>query len=110
LNESINYYKEYTKLFGKYPYKSFSVVENFFATGFGMPGYTLLSNKLMVMPWVTLSPGSLAHEFVHNWWGNSVFTDNNAGNWCEALTTFSTNYYYNIITGNKRMNSTARKH
>ncbi len=102
LNESINYYKEYTKLFGKYPYKSFSVVENFFATGFGMPGYTLLSNKLMVMPWVTLSPGSLAHEFVHNWWGNSVFTDNNAGNWCEALTTFSTNYYYNIITGNKK--------
>lgn len=102
LDESIKYYDEYTKLFGKYPYKSFKIVENFFATGFGMPGYTLLSNRLMAMPWVTLSPGSLAHEFVHNWWGNSVFVDYSTGNWCEALTTYSTNYYYNIITGNQK--------
>lgn len=52
------------------------------------------------MPWVTLAPGSLAHEFVHNWWGNSVFVNYEEGNWCEALTTFSTNYYYNILTEN----------
>ncbi|MBX3043630.1 MAG: ChaN family lipoprotein [Candidatus Kapabacteria bacterium] len=96
---SKSYYDEYTKLFGKYPYKSFIIAENFFPTGFGMPGYTLLSSRLTAMPWVTLSPGSLAHEFVHNWWGNSVFTDNESGNWCEALTTFSTNYYFNIISG-----------
>ncbi len=101
LNSSIEYYKIYTKLFGDYPFSSFSIVENFFATGFGMPGYTLLSGKLLAMPWVTLSPGSLAHEFVHNWWGNSVYVDYNGGNWCEALTTFSANYYYNIATGNK---------
>lgn len=94
------YYDFYTDLFGPYPYKSFHVVENFFASGFGMPGYTLLSGRLMAMPWVTLSPGSLAHEFVHNWWGNSVFVDYESGNWCEALTTFSTNYYYNELTGN----------
>ncbi|MCX6156294.1 MAG: ChaN family lipoprotein [Candidatus Kapabacteria bacterium] len=102
LDASIDYYKYYTKLFGKYPYKDFSIVENFFATGFGMPGYTLLSGKLMVMPWVTLSPGSLAHEFVHNWWGNSCFVDYQSGNWCEALTSFSSNYYYNIITKNEK--------
>jgi uncharacterized iron-regulated protein len=102
LDESIKYYDIYTKLFGKYPYNSFSIAENFFATGFGMPGYTLLSNKLMAMPWVTLSPGSLAHEFVHNWWGNSVFVENSTGNWCEALTTFSTNYYYSIINNNTK--------
>jgi hypothetical protein len=101
LNSSIEYYKIYTKLFGDYPFKIFSIVENFFATGFGMPGYTLLSGKLLAMPWVTLSPGSLAHEFVHNWWGNSVYVDYNGGNWCEALTTFSANYYYNIATDNK---------
>jgi len=100
LNESIEYYKLYTNLFGKYPYNSFNIVENFFATGFGMPGYTLLSNRLTAMPWVLLSPGSLAHEFVHNWWGNSVFVDYNMGNWCEALTTFSTNYYYNTLASN----------
>jgi hypothetical protein len=75
------------------------LVDNFFATGFGMPGYTLLSGKLLQMPWVVLSPGSLAHEFVHNWWGNSVYVKPNSGNWCEALTTFSSNYYHNVLTG-----------
>lgn len=100
LDACIDYYKTYTSLFGPYPYSSFIVVENFFATGFGMPNYTLLSNQLMKMPWVTLTPGALAHEFVHNWWGNSVFVNPDRENWCEALTTFSTNYYYNVITGN----------
>jgi len=102
LDASINYYKLYTNLFGQYPYHSFSIVDNFFATGFGMPGYTLLSGKLLNMPWVLLSPGSLAHEFVHNWWGNSVYTDYEKGNWCEALTTFSANYYYNVLTNNEQ--------
>ncbi len=101
LTASKEYYDLYTKLFGPYPYKAFHIVENFFASGFGMPGYTLLSGRLMAMPWVTLSPGSLAHEFVHNWWGNSVFVDYESGNWCEALTTFSTNYYYNILKGDE---------
>ncbi|MFH1051919.1 MAG: ChaN family lipoprotein [bacterium] len=99
LKSMIDYYKYYTKLFGKYPYSNFSLVDNFFATGFGMPGYTLLSGKLLDMPWVVLSPGSLAHEFVHNWWGNSVYVNNKSGNWCEALTTFCSNYYYNVLVG-----------
>jgi uncharacterized iron-regulated protein len=101
LTESIKYYDYYTKLLGPYPYSSFSIVENFFATGFGMPAYTLLSNKLMALPWVLFTPGSLAHEFVHNWWGNSVYTTYDKGNWCEALTSYSTNYYYNVITNNQ---------
>ncbi len=101
LKASIEYYDLYTSLFGPYPFDAFRIVENFFDTGFGMPGYTLLSGRLLQMPWVTLSPGSLAHEFVHNWWGNSVFVDYDQGNWCEALTTFSTNYYYHVLTGNE---------
>ncbi len=101
LDACINYYDIYSKLLGPYPYSTFSIVENFFATGFGMPGYTLLSNRLMALPWVVLSPGSLAHEFVHNWWGNSVYTSYDKGNWCEALTTFSANYYYNVATDNE---------
>ncbi len=100
LNAIIDYYKFYTELFGKYPYSSFSLVENFFATGFGMPGYTLISGLLIKMPWVLLSPGSLAHEFVHNWWGNSVYIKDD-NNWCEGLTTFSANYYYNELIKNE---------
>ncbi len=102
LNAMVEYYDIYTKLFGDYPFKSFTIVENFFPTGFGMPGYTLLSGRLLTMPFVTLSPGSLAHEFVHNWWGNSVYVDYEKGNWCEALTTFSANYYYNVIKNKEK--------
>lgn len=102
LDAVIEHYKIYTDLFGDYPFNEFSIVENFFATGFGMPGYTLLSGKLLAMPYVTLSPGSLAHEFVHNWWGNSVYVDYEKGNWCEALTTFCSNYYYNVYKGNTK--------
>jgi uncharacterized iron-regulated protein len=101
LDATMKYYDIYTKLLGPYPYSNFSIVENFFATGFGMPAYTLLSNRLMAMPWIILTPGSLAHEFVHNWWGNSVYTSYKKGNWCEALTTFSANYYYNVVTDNQ---------
>ncbi len=96
LSAVIEHYQIFTDLFGEYPFNEFSIVENFFATGFGMPGYTLLSGRLLAMPFVTLSPGSLAHEFVHNWWGNSVYVDYDKGNWCEALTTFCSNYYYNV--------------
>lgn len=96
LKTMIKYFDYYTNLFGPYPYSSFSVVENFFATGYGMPNYTLLSGKLMMMPWVVFSPGSLAHEFVHNWWGNSIYVGERE-NWCEALTSFSANYYYYVL-------------
>ncbi len=102
LNAMVGYYDIYTNLFGDYPYSSFDIVENFFATGFGMPNYTLITGMLMKMPWVFLAPGSLAHEFVHNWWGNSIYIAEGEGNWCEALTTFSSNYYYHVKTGNDK--------
>ena len=91
------YLREYSNLFGEYPFSSFSVVENFFASGFGMPNYTLLAKEIVKMPFITLSPGVIAHEFCHNWWGNSVYVDYENGNWCEALTVFSSNYYQNIL-------------
>ncbi len=94
------YLLDYSKLFGEYPFSSFSVVENFFASGFGMPNFTLLSKEIVKMPFVTLSPGVIAHEFCHNWWGNSVYVDYENGNWCEAITVFSSNYYQNILKGN----------
>lgn len=92
-----DYYRSYTELFGDYPHSSFALVENFFASGFGMPGYTVIAPQLIHMPHILLSPGALAHEFVHGWWGNGVYVDYQQGNWCEALTVFSTNYYWHIL-------------
>jgi aminopeptidase N len=93
------YLPAYQKLLGPYPFSRFDVVENFFSTGYGMPGYTLLGDRVVRMPFVT-SEGSLAHELVHCWWGNYVIPDWDKGNWCEGLTYYLTNYYWNILSSN----------
>jgi aminopeptidase N len=98
LNKLEEYLPVYQDLFGPYPYSRFDVVENFFSTGYGMAGYTLLGNAVVRMPFATLE-GSLAHELVHCWWGNYVIPDWDKGNWCEGLTYYSTNYYWNVVKG-----------
>ena len=40
----------YRNLFGAYPYEKFAVVENFYPTGYGLPGWTLLGSKVIRLP------------------------------------------------------------
>ena len=82
----------YSAWLGPYAYDRFTVVENFFPTGYGMPGYTLLGREVMKLPFILGT--SLGHEVAHNWWGNGVFVDEKGGNWCEGLTTYSADYRY----------------
>jgi aminopeptidase N len=35
---------------------------------------------------------SLAHEVLHNWWGNGITVDYASGNWAEGLTTYMADY------------------
>jgi len=87
--------KEYLDVYcdriGPYPYSKFALVENFFETGYGMPGYTVLGSGVMSRAFIMHV--SLPHEILHNWWGNGVFVDYDQGNWCEGLTTYMSNYY-----------------
>ena len=89
----------YEPILGTYPHPKFDVVENFFQTGYGMPSYTLLGDD--VIRYVTsgvkasggkIPPGYLDHEYVHGWFGNGVFVSRADGNWCEASTTYYSNY------------------
>ena len=82
----------YSKLLGPYPYSRFSIVENFFSSGYGMPGFTLLGPQVIQMGDRALQPGYLDHEIVHSWWGNYVYPDMAHGNWSEGLTSYLTNY------------------
>lgn len=90
LAASIGYLKRYSELFGAYPFDGFAVVENFFPTGYGFPGYTLMGGAVLRLPFIPET--SLAHEIVHNWWGNGVLVDFTSGNWCEGLTSYSADY------------------
>ena len=76
----------YNKLIGKYPYSKFTLVENFWETGYGMPSFTLLGEKIIRLPFILYT--SYPHELLHNYWGNSVYVDYAKGNWCEGITAY----------------------
>ncbi|MEA2042509.1 MAG: M20/M25/M40 family metallo-hydrolase [Bacteroidota bacterium] len=76
----------YESMLGDYPYSKFALVENFWETGYGMPSFTLLGEKIIRFPFILHS--SYPHELLHNWWGNSVYVDFESGNWCEGITVF----------------------
>lgn len=82
----------YEKLLGAYPFDQFSVVENFFPTGYGFPSYTLMGRRVLRLPFIIHT--SLGHEIAHCWWGNGVLVDASLGNWCEGLTSYVADYLY----------------
>ncbi len=86
------YLKLYDQLLTPYPYKRFSVVENFLPTGYSMPTYTLLGRSVVRLPFIVKT--SLGHEILHQWFGNSVFVDTEGGNWAEGLTTYLADQFY----------------
>lgn len=86
LETTSQYLEMYRQLIGPYPYTKFALIENFWETGYGMPSFTLLGEKVIRFPFILHS--SYPHELLHNWWGNSVFVDYDTGNWCEGLTVY----------------------
>lgn len=97
LDEMGRFISLYSGLIGPYPYKRFSVVANSAQTGFGLPTYTLIGERLMPMPFIRKI--SLGHEILHSWFGNSVLVDYSQGNWCEGLTTYLADHYYRQLDG-----------
>lgn len=81
-----HYLNLYASLIGEYPFTKFALVENFWETGYGMPSFTLLGEKVIRFPWILHS--SYPHELLHNYWGNSVYVDYKQGNWCEGITVY----------------------
>ncbi|HEY5997770.1 MAG TPA: M20/M25/M40 family metallo-hydrolase [bacterium] len=86
LDATTGYLDLYAKLIGPYPYGTWSTVENFWETGYGMPSFTLLGPKVIRFPFILHT--SFPHEILHSWWGNGVFVDYGSGNWSEGLTAY----------------------
>jgi uncharacterized iron-regulated protein len=86
------YLAMYENLLGPYPYKRFSVVENFLPTGYSMPTYTLLGSSIVALPFIVET--SLGHEILHQWFGSSVYIDYATGNWAEGLTAYLSDHRY----------------
>ncbi len=95
LTPAADYIEMYDTLIGPYAFQRFTVVENFFPTGYGMPAWTLLGQQVIHLPFIVST--SLGHEVLHNWWGNSVFVDYKRGNWCEGATVYGADYRYKLL-------------
>jgi aminopeptidase N len=87
-----HYLKLYDNLVNKFPYKRFSIVENFLPTGYSMPTYTVLGQEIVRLPFIPET--SLGHEILHQWFGNLVYIDYSKGNWAEGLTTYLADHLY----------------
>jgi len=99
LDATARYLDVYIPLLGPYPFEKFAVVENFFASGLGMPSFTLLGSGIIKRHYV--QPYALGHEIVHSWIGNAVFNRADRGNWVEGLTTYLANYYWHELMGDR---------
>jgi uncharacterized iron-regulated protein len=98
LDYSKRYIDLYDNLFGEFPYKRFSIVENTFPTGYSMPTFTLLGSSVIRLPFIVDT--SLGHEILHQWLGNHVYVAFEKGNWSEGLTTYLADHYYEDQKGN----------
>jgi len=92
LDYTKKYLAMYEKLLGKFPYKRFSIVENFLPTGISLPTYTLLGRDVVRLPFIVET--SLGHEILHQWFGNLVYADFEKGNWAEGITTYLADHFY----------------
>jgi uncharacterized iron-regulated protein len=88
------YLELYERLIDEYPYRRFSIVENFLPSGYSMPTFTLLGSAVVRLPFIVET--SLGHEILHQWFGNHVYVDYENGNWAEGLTTYLADHYYKV--------------
>lgn len=109
MGATVGYLELYNRLIGAYPYSKFTLVENFWETGYGMPSFTLLGEKIIRLPFIINS--SYPHELLHNYWGNSVYVDYSKGNWCEGLTAYMADHLFKEQIGqaNEYRRSTLQK-
>lgn len=98
-------YRDYTKTYldmyierlSPYPFKRFAIVMHQQPSGWSLPTYTLLGQRVARLPFIVKS--SLGHEILHQWFGNFVWINYAAGNWAEGLVNYLADHYYQHLAG-----------
>ena len=84
------YIQRFQAVIGEYPYSDFHIISAPIPVGLGFPNLTYVGRQVIPLPFMRTR--SLAHEVLHNWWGNGIAVDYAGGNWAEGLTTFMADY------------------
>ncbi len=100
LAASAAYIDRFAAGIGPYPFSGFSVISAPQPVGLGFPGVAYVSERILPLPF--MRGRSLAHEVLHNWWGNGVGVAYQSGNWAEGLTTFMADYGLAETAGDDR--------
>jgi hypothetical protein len=94
--------RSYETAFGPYPYTELDVVQTgTTAGGIEYPGLVVIADRLYDDPQrADFFEGATVHEVAHQWWYNVVGNDQVNAPWLdEALTQFSTYFYYDQAYG-----------
>jgi len=91
LDQARQFLDTYERLLGPYPYRRFSMVESFQPSAYSMPTYILLGEREIGSD--DYARSLLAHEILHQWFGNTVFTNFDRGNWNEGLTIYLADHF-----------------
>ncbi len=97
LDDAGRYLLRFQAQIGPYPYRDFHIISSPLPVGLGFRNLTYIGR--MVLPLPFMRGRSLAHEVLHNWWGNGVAVDYASGNWAEGLTTYLADYALAVEAG-----------
>lgn len=101
LDDTAAHIARWSEEIGPYPYAGFAVVAAPYPVGWGFPGVTYVSERILALPFMRAR--SLPHEILHSWWGNAVMPDYASGNWAEGLTTYMADHGLADETAQRRM-------
>lgn len=90
LEDSARFIARFSSEIGPYPFQDFHIISAPLPVGLGFPNLTYIGRRVLPLPFIR--GRSLAHEVLHNWWGNGVAIDYVGGNWAEGLTTYMADY------------------
>lgn len=90
LETAAGYLKRYSDEIGPYPFADFHIISSPLPVGLGFTNLTYIGRMIVPLPF--MKGRSLAHEVVHNWWGNGVEVAYRQGNWAEGLTTYMADF------------------
>lgn len=96
-----NAIKTFNEEFGRYPYKSYSIVESYFPTGMEYPGIVLIPGSYFNDDKSMLGlEGVIVHETAHQWWYGVVGNNEIDEAWLdEGLATYSKVLYFENVYG-----------
>lgn len=95
-----NSIKIFNKIFGKYPYGWYSIVNTEFPSGMEYPGMVLISNDYFHKHLIDILEKVIVHETAHQWWYGLVGNNQVDEAWLdEGLATYSEVIYMNEVHG-----------